>query len=102
MSRNQPRKVQKPDRRIRRTHERLGNAMVQLIRVKPIDEITLQEVLDRACVGRSTFYLHFSDEEDLLLTQLENFLDHMSTLLAKQREHSKRVFAVTEMFAHVG
>jgi len=102
MSRKQPDVAHKVDQRIRRTQQRLGNAMVQLIREKPIDEITVQEVLDRASVGRSTFYLHFSDKEDLLLTQLESFLELMSTYLTKHKEKSKRVVAVTEMFAHVG
>lgn len=102
MSKKQPAAVQKVDERIRRTQQRLGNAMVQLIREKPIDEITVQEVLDRAAVGRSTFYLHFSDKEDLLLTQLDSFLELMSTYLSKRKEKSRRVVAVTEMFGHVG
>jgi AcrR family transcriptional regulator len=58
------------DQRIRRTHQRLGSALVGLIQEKPIDEVTVQEVLDRAAVGRSTFYLHFRDKNDLLLSQL--------------------------------
>jgi AcrR family transcriptional regulator len=55
----------KPDERTRRTHERLGSALVDLIQEKPIDDVTVQEVLDRASVGRSTFYLHFRDKNDL-------------------------------------
>ncbi len=47
------------DARVRRTHQRLGSALVELIREKPIDQVKVQEVLDRAAVGRSTFYLHF-------------------------------------------
>lgn len=96
---SQKRKI---DERTRRTHERLGSAIVQLIQEKPIDEITVQEVLDRASVGRSTFYLHFKDKDDLLFTQLEQFLERMSMLLVKRREMSTRVVAVTEMFSHVG
>jgi len=45
----------KPDRRIRRTRERLGSALVALIQERPIDDVTVQDVLDRASVGRSTF-----------------------------------------------
>jgi AcrR family transcriptional regulator len=61
----QAKQRRKPDERIRRTHERLGKALVQLIQEKPIDEVTVQEVLDRSSVGRSTFYLHFRDKNDL-------------------------------------
>jgi AcrR family transcriptional regulator len=92
----------KPDQRIRRTCERLGGALVELIREKPIDEVTVQEVLDRASVGRSTFYLHFRDKDDLLLSQLEMFLEMMSTALSVGKEESHRVVPVAELFAHIG
>jgi AcrR family transcriptional regulator len=92
----------KRDERIRRTHERLGSALVQLIQEKPIDDVTVQEVLDRASVGRSTFYLHFRDKNDLLLSQLEKALEMMSTELSVRKDPSDRVVAVAEMFAHIG
>jgi AcrR family transcriptional regulator len=95
----QPRK---PDVRVRRTHERLGSALVALIQEKSIDDVTVQEVLDRASVGRSTFYLHFRDKNDLLLSQLEKFLETMSTALSVRKEKSHRVVPVEEMFAHIG
>src|SRR5277367_7054856 len=76
----------KPDQRIRRTHARLGSALVELIQEKSIDDVTVQEVLDRAKIGRSTFYLHFRDKDDLLLSQLEQFCEIMSTLLIKSKE----------------
>jgi AcrR family transcriptional regulator len=91
-----------PDPRIRRTRERLGTALIELIRDKPIDAVTVQDVLDRARVGRSTFYVHYRDKNDLLFTQLEQFLDFMSTILSKQREESRRVAPVAEMFEHIG
>ena len=96
------RPAQQIDQRIRRTHARLGRALVELIREKPIDAITVQEVLDRAEVGRSTFYLHFRDKDDLLFSQLEMFLEAMSTMLTVRKEMSSRVMPVTEMFAHIG
>jgi AcrR family transcriptional regulator len=92
----------KPDQRIRRTCERLGSALVALIQEKPIDDVTVQEVLDRASVGRSTFYLHYSDKDDLLLSQLEKFLETMSMALSIRKEESHRVLPVAELFAHIG
>jgi AcrR family transcriptional regulator len=59
-------------------------------------------VLDRASVGRSTFYLHFRDTDDLLLSQLEKFLEMMSTALSVRKEKSHRVVPVEELFAHIG
>jgi AcrR family transcriptional regulator len=92
----------KPDERVRRTHERLGSALVTLIQEKSIDDVTVQEVLDRASVGRSTFYLHFRNTDDLLLSQLEKFLEMMSTALSTRKEASHRVVPVAEMFEHIG
>ena len=90
------------DQRVRRTHERLGRALLELILEKPIDQVTVQEVLDRASVGRSTFYLHFRDTDDLLLSQLEGFLEIMSTTLSVGKEKSHRVVPVADLFAHIG
>lgn len=73
-----------------------------LILERPIDEVTVQDVLDRASVGRSTFYLHFRDKDDLLLSQLEMFLETMSTALSLSKEASHRVVPVAELFAHIG
>ncbi|MGA8431528.1 MAG: TetR/AcrR family transcriptional regulator [Candidatus Sulfotelmatobacter sp.] len=90
------------DERIRRTRQRLGNALLALILEKAIDKVTVQDVLDRAGVGRSTFYLHYRDKNDLLLSQLEMFLETMSMLLSVRKESSHRVVPVAEMFAHIG
>jgi AcrR family transcriptional regulator len=94
-------KHRKLDARSRRTRMLLGEALLRLIMEKPIEEVTVQEVLNRAGVGRSTFYLHFRDKNDLLLSQLERFGEHMSTLLSVQKEKSLRVAPVAEMFDHV-
>ena len=58
------------DLRIRRTRSLLGNALIALMQEKSIDKITVQEVLDRATVSRSTFYLHYRDKDDLFLCVL--------------------------------
>ena len=55
-----------PDRRVRRTHELLRAALLELIQEKGYDRITVQDILDKADIGRSTFYAHFRDKEDLL------------------------------------
>jgi AcrR family transcriptional regulator len=75
--------------------------MLELTREKPINAVTVQDVLNRASVGRSTFYLHFRDKNDLLLSQLEQFLEIMSTTLSVRKEASHRVVPVAEMFAHI-
>jgi AcrR family transcriptional regulator len=55
------------DRRVRRTRGLLHRALRELILEKGYDRITVQDILDRADVGRSTFYAHFQGKDDLLL-----------------------------------
>src|SRR5260370_22825650 len=95
-------KHRQPDQGIRRTCERVGSALVALIEERPIDDVTVQDVLDRGSVGRSTFYLHYRDKDDLLLSQLEKFLETMSTALSLRKEESHRVVPVAELFGHIG
>lgn len=64
-----------PDRRIQRTRQLLLDALIKLIPEKGYDAITVQDIIDRANVGRSTFYFHFQDKEDLLLSGFENLRD---------------------------
>src|SRR5881392_1785654 len=76
------------DPRVRRTRDALGDALIALVQEKPFESITVQDLLDRAGVGRSTFYAHFSDKDD--------FFRHMSELPVEGR-----VAPVRELFAHV-
>ena len=60
------------DRRIQRTRQLLQDALLALILEKGFEAVTVQDVIDRANVGRSTFYAHFQDKEDLLLSGFEH------------------------------
>ncbi|HZM82584.1 MAG TPA: TetR/AcrR family transcriptional regulator [Candidatus Limnocylindrales bacterium] len=56
------------DRRVRRTRRLLHDAFTNLVLEKGYDRMTVQDILDRADVGRSTFYAHFRDKEALLMS----------------------------------
>ena len=60
------------DRRIERTRQLLQEALIAVILEKGFEAATVQDVIDRANVGRSTFYAHFQDKEDLLLSGFEH------------------------------
>jgi AcrR family transcriptional regulator len=89
------------DRRVLRTRDTLGDALVELMHEKPFDDITVQQVLDRARVGRSTFYTHYRDKEDLFLSDVEDFFGMMSTLLTRRGADLQRIAPVQELFSHI-
>src|SRR5215510_4544843 len=91
----------KTDARVRRTRDALGDALVELMQEKPFDSITVQDVLDRAHVGRSTFYSHYSDKDDLLMSDTDEFFEQVSMGLSAMGETSERVFPVREFFSHI-
>ena len=91
----------KTDARVRRTRDALGDALIALMQEKPFDTITVQEVLDRAQVSRSTFYTHYSDKDDLLMSDSEEFFEALSMALSAHGDKSDRVFPVQEFFTHL-
>jgi AcrR family transcriptional regulator len=66
-----------PDRRVQRTRRLLHKALMTQILEKQYESITVQEILDRADVGRSTFYMHFQDKDELLASGFQ----HLKSLL---------------------
>jgi AcrR family transcriptional regulator len=62
------------DRRIQKTEVLLQEALGALIREKPYEDIVVKEILSRANVGRSTFYTHFADKDELLLSCIHDML----------------------------
>lgn len=101
MSRNLEDLGKKEDQRVRRTRDRLGDALVELLVQKPFDDITVQDVLDRAGVSRSTFYTHYRDKNDLFLSDAEEFFESMATALSRFADKSERIAPVQELLAHI-
>ena len=93
--------LKKTDARVRRTRDALGDALVALMQEKPFETITVQDVLDRAQVSRSTFYSHYSDKDDLLMSDAEEFFESISMALSVHGDKSDRVFPVMEFFMHL-
>jgi AcrR family transcriptional regulator len=91
----------KQDRRILRTRDKLGDALIALMQEKDFDDITVQNVLDRAGVGRSTFYVHYRDKNDLFLSDVEDFLELTSSALKRQDANPRRLLPVAEFLGHI-
>ena len=74
------------DRRIRRTRQALADAFLSLVLEKGYERITVQDILDRADDGRSTFYAHYDNKHALLL---DCFDDMQQRLRSESDTHSR-------------
>ncbi len=74
---------EKLDRRVRRTRSALREAMQNLMAEKGYEQVTIEELTERADIGRTTFYLHYSAKQDLLLEQFDELLDQLVDQLSE-------------------
>lgn len=72
---------------MQRTRAQLHEALVALILKKGFKAITVQDIIDQANVGRSTFYAHYTSKEDLLRSGFDNL---RASLLAHQQAAQER------------
>jgi len=73
----------KIDRRTQRTQQLLQEAIISLILEMSYDKITVQDIVDRANVGRSTFYTHYLDKEDLMESCAKSFRTGLDQLMTE-------------------
>ncbi|TMS00617.1 TetR/AcrR family transcriptional regulator [Nonomuraea basaltis] len=86
------------DRRVRRTRRAVQEALVALILEKGYDAVTVTDIIDRADVGRSTFYAHFTDKQHVLFSNL----DELAFLHPAPAIRPGELFAFSlPMFEHV-
>ncbi|HEX9132212.1 MAG TPA: TetR/AcrR family transcriptional regulator [Ktedonobacteraceae bacterium] len=93
-------KQHKQDRRSQRTYHLVSTAMMALLIEKRYDAITVQDILERADIGRSTFYTHYYDKEDVLVSIAEQMLDVFSQRM-QQAEAGHGIVPALELFRHV-
>jgi AcrR family transcriptional regulator len=78
----------KDDRRIQRTRKALRDALRSLVLDRGYDDLSVQDITDKANLGRATFYLHYREKDELL----EDLLREFSQSFA-QRQGSKISFS---------
>jgi AcrR family transcriptional regulator len=70
------------DKRVRRTQQALRSALLELMVERGYEQLSVQDILDRAAVGRATFYAHYRSKEELLVRSMDGLRQHLL-------EHSK-------------
>ncbi len=79
------------DRRIQKTQDHLRGALRSLIGEKSYDSIVVKEILERANVGRSTFYSHFRDKDDLLVSGIHDMLRPVQSAVSLSGQREDRI-----------
>ena len=90
----------KKDRRSQRTRHLLSAALVELIREKDYNAITVSDIIERANVGRSTFYAHYRDKDELFVGELDRVIEVLSQRIPGQEQMP--FFPSLGLFRHVG
>lgn len=76
------------DRRVKKSQEAIKNAFIELMSEKNFDHITIQDISDRANVGRRTIYDHYTDKFDLLNKLIEEHIYELRKLCKSAAELS--------------
>ena len=100
------RKVSKDNRSTRRTRSAIREALTEMLAVKPVGKITVQELLDKANICRTTFYAHYEDIYDLLsevendiLSEIREGLEGLDQAPIRVEEQYPAIEAVVAVYA---
>ena len=90
------------DRRIVRTRQMLRDALIELIVERGYDAINIQDITDRANVARTTFYLHFTDKDELLFSSMrEIYQDLFHSILEGKNDSNMFPMETAVDYLHV-
>jgi AcrR family transcriptional regulator len=92
------------DPRIQRTQQLLRAALISLIQEKGYESLSVQHIIDRARVGRATFYAHFDSKDDLLASGIqelrESLREGQRRALASATADERLLAFSRELFVH--
>jgi AcrR family transcriptional regulator len=89
------------DARAVRTRGEIATALIELMHEKGFDDISVQEICERAGVGRSTFYAHFQDKDELFIRHTVVFGRALGGQLNWDQALGSYRFPVRGLFEHV-
>jgi AcrR family transcriptional regulator len=88
------------DRRSQRSQQALIGALIELMAVKNYDSISINEIVEKANVGRSTFYAHYQTKDDLVKSGFERILDETLDHIVLSKNEQNLTVDTTMLFQH--
>ena len=85
-------------KRVRRTRRRLKEAALDVFSEKSIDAATVEEIAEKADLGKGTLYQHFSDKEDFAVAVIEDAIRHLTEVI---RSYDSRPRNLEAMLRHL-
>ncbi|MDO5293468.1 MAG: TetR/AcrR family transcriptional regulator [bacterium] len=92
------------DRRQQKTRQSIFDAFSVLLETKQYNQITIQEIIDQANIGRSTFYAHFETKDELLNTMCKDIFDHVFSAtpeVEQTHDFSKNPDSLVAIIEHI-
>lgn len=93
------------ERRRLQTRKLLIQTTLQLVLEKGYDAISIQDITDRADLGRGTFYIHFKDKEEVVWTAFKDLFEELEQEAHKQLDRSMpqvEFYGLLNIFRHAG
>lgn len=91
----------KNNRRTRMTRMLLKTALIELMQTKPISKITIKDICIQADLSRSTFYLHYQDQYDLLENIESEIFDNVSNQIREVHPETDAYHVILEFARYI-
>jgi AcrR family transcriptional regulator len=91
------------DRRVRKTKDRIKQALIKLLLVKDLKDITVSELAGQADINRGTFYLHYKDVPELFCQIEQELVEKFSRYITQYKSRSTllRMPVLGDLFKYV-
>lgn len=96
--------MKKEDGRVRITRQMIRTALLNLLREKPLQHITVRELCEKASINRGTFYAHYDDIYDLMEQIEQSMFDEFKAILRpllEDQDPYDLVETITRIFSYI-